>query len=70
MDIIKVSVRSRMVVAVKNKFELLVILIVANIDVVMTSKAKINESFPYSQFLIAGFLFTEVEKHMDRSSRL
>ena len=43
-----------MVVAVRNKFELLVILIASNIDVLMTSETKIGESFPVLQFLIEG----------------
>ena len=39
----------------RNKFELLVPQIASNIDVLMISQTKIDESFPASQFLIDGF---------------
>ena len=66
-DIIKVSVKSRMLIAVGSKFELLMILIASNIDVLIISETMSLFQFHSSCW---GFLFTEVEKHMDRSSRL
>ena len=40
---------------IRNKFGLLVSQIASNIDVLMISETKIDESFPTSQFLIDGF---------------
>ena len=39
----------------RNKFELLVDQVKENIAVLMTSETKINESFPFGNFLIGGF---------------
>ena len=41
--------------SIRNKFELLVSQIASNIDVLMISETKIDESFPTSQFLIDDF---------------
>ena len=41
--------------SIRNKFELLVPKIASNIDVLMISEKKIDESLPTSQFLIDGF---------------
>ena len=41
--------------SIRNKFELLVPQIASNIDVLMISETKIDESFTISQFLIDGF---------------
>ena len=65
---LKVSVRSRMIVAVRSKFELLVFLIASYINVLMISETKINETFSNFTILHGWFFFTEVEKHMNRTS--
>ena len=41
--------------SIRNKFELLVPQIASDIDPLMISETKIDESFPASQFLIDGF---------------
>ena len=41
--------------SIRNKFELLVPQIASNIDIVIISETKIDESFPTSQLLIDGF---------------
>ena len=41
--------------SLKNKFEFLISLIKDNIDVLVISKTKLDESFPTSQFMINGF---------------
>ena len=40
--------------SIRNKFELLTNLVTSNIDALMISEMKIDESFPISQFLIDG----------------
>ena len=39
----------------RNKFELFKNQINANIDILMISETKIDNTFPYSQFFIEGF---------------
>ena len=51
--------------SIRNKFELLVSQIASNIDVLMISETKIDESFPTSQFLIDGFSSPD---RLDRNS--
>ena len=41
--------------SLRNKFELLMHQIKDNIDILMLSETKLNESFPTSQFFINGF---------------
>ena len=41
--------------SIRNKFELLVPQVAANINVLKISETKIDEHFPISQFLIDGF---------------
>ena len=41
--------------SLRNKFEFLISLIKDNIDVLMISETKLDESFPTSQFIINGF---------------
>ena len=41
--------------SLRNKFEFLISLIKDNIDVLMISETKLDESFPISQFMINGF---------------
>ena len=41
--------------SLRNKFEFLISLIKDNIDVLMISETKLDESFPTSQFMINGF---------------
>ena len=57
-----------MIVAVRSKFELLVVLIASYINVLMISETKINEPFSNFTILHGRFFFTEVEKHMNRNS--
>ena len=40
---------------IQNKLETLVSLVTSDIDILMISEAKIDESFPLSQFMIDGF---------------
>ena len=49
----------------RNKFEMLVSSIGVNVDMLMISETKLDESFPVSQFLMPGF---ENPIHLDRSS--
>ena len=51
--------------SLRNKFEILVSLIAVNLDLVMISETKLNESFSISQFLIPSF---ENPIRLDRSS--
>ena len=41
--------------SLRNKFELLVDQVKENIDVLMTSETKFDDSFPFGNFLIGGF---------------
>ena len=41
--------------SLRNKFEILVSSIAVNLDILMISETKLDESFPVSQFLIPGF---------------
>ena len=41
--------------SIRNKFELLKDQIKGNIDILMISKTKIDDTFPHSQFFIEGF---------------
>ena len=41
--------------SLRNKFELLVDQVKGNIDVIMISERKIDDSFPLGNFLIGGF---------------
>ena len=40
---------------IRNKFELLAEAVRGNVDIIMATETKINESFPTSQFIILGF---------------
>ena len=51
--------------SLRNKFEILVSSIAVNLDILMISETKLDESFPVSQFLIPGF---ENPIRLDRSS--
>ena len=44
--------------SIRNKFELLSEQIKGNVDVLMISETKIDDSFPVGQFLIEGFCTT------------
>ena len=41
--------------SIRNKFETLISLVTSDIDILMISETKIDESFPLSQFMIDGF---------------
>ena len=41
--------------SLQNKFEFLISLIKDNIDVLMISETKLDQSFPTNQFMINGF---------------
>ena len=41
--------------SIRNKFETLVSPVTSDIDILMISETKIDESFPLSQFMIDGF---------------
>ena len=51
--------------SLRNKFEILMSWIAVNLDILMISETKLDESFPVSQFLIPGF---ENPIRLDRSS--
>ena len=51
--------------SLRNKFEILESSIAVNLDMLMISETKLDESFPVSQFLIPGF---ENPIRLDRSS--
>ena len=51
--------------SLRNKFEILVSSIAVNLDILMISETKLEQSFPVSQFLIPGF---ENPIRLDRSS--
>ena len=51
--------------SLRNKFEILVSSIAVNLDILMISETKLDESFPVSQFLIPGF---DNPIRLDRSS--
>ena len=40
---------------IRNKFELLAEAVTGNVDILMVTETKIDESFPTSQFIIPGF---------------
>ena len=52
--------------SLRNKFELLPFQIKDNIDILMLSETKLDESFPNSQFLINGF---SAPYRLDRNNR-
>ena len=41
--------------SIRNKFELLAEAVMGNVDILMVTETKIDESFPTSQFIIPGF---------------
>ena len=41
--------------SIRNKFETLISLVTSDIDILMISERKIDESFPLSRFMIHGF---------------
>ena len=41
--------------SLRNKFEFLISLIDDNIDILMISETKLDQSFPTNQFMINGF---------------
>ena len=51
--------------SLRNEFEILVSSIAVNLDMLMISETKLDESFPVSQYLIPGF---EKPIRLDRSS--
>ena len=51
--------------SIRNKIELLSEAVTGNIDILMISETKIDESFPTSQFIISGF---SSPLRLDRSS--
>ena len=51
--------------SLRNKFEILESSIAVNLDMLMISETKLDESFPVSQFLIPAF---ENPNRLDRSS--
>ena len=51
--------------SLRNKIEILVSSIAVNLDILVISETKLDESFPVSQFLIPGF---ENPIRLDRSS--
>ena len=53
--------------SIRNKFELLSKQIKGNVDVLMISETKIDDSFPVGQFLIEGFCTTY---RLDRNSKV
>ena len=66
MDYIKNPIIAQINInSIRNKFELLVPQIASDIDALMISETKIDESFPASQFLIDGFSSTY---RLDRNS--
>ena len=52
--------------SIRNKFELLSEQIKGNVDVLMISETKIDDSFPVGQFLIEGFC---TPYRLDRNSK-
>ena len=52
--------------SIRNKFELLSKQIKGNVDVLMISETKIDDSFPVGQFLIEGFW---TPYRLDRNSK-
>ena len=52
--------------SIRNKFELLSEQIKGNVDVLMISETKIDDSFPVGQFLIEGFC---TPYSLDRNSK-
>ena len=52
--------------SIRNKFELLSKQIKGNVDVLMISETKIDDSFPVGQFLIEGFC---TPYRLDRNSK-
>ena len=52
--------------SIRNKFELLSEQVKGNVDVLMISETKIDDSFPVSQFLIEGFC---TPYRLDRNSK-
>ena len=41
--------------SIRNKFELLAEAVMGNVDILMVTETKIDESFPTSQFIISGY---------------
>ena len=41
--------------SIRNKFELLAAAVMGNVDILMVTETKIDESFPTNQFVIPGF---------------
>ena len=52
--------------SIRNKFQLLSEQIKGNVDVLMISETKIDDSFPVGQFLIEGFC---TPYRLDRNSK-
>ena len=52
--------------SLRNKFDLLTFQIKDNVDILMLSETKVDESFPNSQFLINGF---STPYRFDRNAR-
>ena len=42
---------------IRNKFDFLAQQVKGNIDILMISETKLDESFPFGQFLIGGYSF-------------
>ena len=43
------------IISIRNKFELLAEAVMGNVDILMVTETKIDETFPTSQFIIPGF---------------
>ena len=54
-DLNKLALAHLNINTIRNKFELLSKQVIGNVDVLMISETKINDSFPIGNFLIHGF---------------
>ena len=54
-NFIKLTIAHSNINSLRNKFEFLISLIKDNIDVLMISDTKLDQSFPTTQFMINGF---------------
>ena len=56
--------------SIRNKFETLASLVVYDIDILIISETKINESFPLSRFIIDGLSMPYRRDRNDHSGRI
>ena len=54
-NFIKLTIAHSNINSLRNKFEFLISLIKDNIDILMISETKLDQSFPTNQFMINGF---------------